>query len=360
MTSDSYRYRLLDPLRGLAIISVMLLHFCERGIESSDNIIHARLWTVVQHGYLGVQMFFVISGFCISAALYGSMNKKFPLRHFLHRRLRRIFPPYWASLTLVVILGFLTILILDTPIQTVFPLTTGDWICNILLIQGPMHATDANLVYWSLSIELQFYLVMAVALLWSRYTEVWLVIFSSLSFSIQIYSNSSSLPIWGTIFAHWSEFLCGIAGYYWITGNGKSRLLPWLLVGFVFGEILIHSSELNILLLQGDDTAKPSKAIKLCFCLCCLSLMLACQSIDAAVCRTKFASLLQFFGLISYSLYLTHVPVGTRLFNFTDRVIGLDGLKWTIPALAAIFLSTAFAMVFYRWCERPWISAPAS
>ena len=106
---QSARFELLDALRGIAILAVMLLHFAERGVDSGDQLIYARVWPVLQHGYLGVQLFFVISGYCITAALYNAIERMNSFQYFLVRRLRRIFPPYWASMVLVVVLGFITI-----------------------------------------------------------------------------------------------------------------------------------------------------------------------------------------------------------------------------------------------------------
>jgi peptidoglycan/LPS O-acetylase OafA/YrhL len=359
----SARYELLDPMRGVAIIAVMLLHFCERGQDSGDELLHDRIWPVLQHGYLGVQLFFVISGYCISAALYGAMTKPQPVRHFATRRLRRIFPPYWASLVLVVVLGLATITLLNTPAATVFPLTRFDWFCNLLLIQGPLHAKDANLVYWSLSIEMQFYVVMALALFVPRAVEGWLILFSLFSLGLNHgwisprLFGSEAWELWGTIFAYWSEFVCGIATYFWLTGRMKWRWTPRILVGLVVADLLLRWPVSGVYI-QPDG--RFVKSLKLLFCLACALGLILCRRYDEMICRCRPARLLRLFGMISYSLYLTHVPIGTRLFNLTQRLIGLDGLRWLIPALASCVVCTAVGFVFFRWFEKPWLNSPTS
>ena len=161
-------------MRGLAILAVMLLHFCERGRLSGDELVHRWVWPVLSHGYLGVQLFFVISGYCIAAAVYGMRGKDKPLRQFMIRRVRRIFPPYWWSIVLVVMLAVGTMLFAGRAWLDVFPLTTGDWVANALLLQGPLHSPDLNLVYWSLSIEIQFYVLMSFCLLSFRWASfIW-------------------------------------------------------------------------------------------------------------------------------------------------------------------------------------------
>ncbi|EMI17904.1 acyltransferase 3 [Rhodopirellula maiorica SM1] len=351
--TNTARYELLDPLRGVAILAVMLLHFSERGRESGDDLIHSYLWPITQHGYLGVQLFFVISGYCIAAALYGTLNKPQPFRYFMMRRFRRIFPPYWISIVLVVMLGFATIFILNTSPDVVFPLTPFDWLCNALLLQGPLHAVDANLVYWSLSIELQFYLVMAIALFWPKWTEAWLIMFSIVCLALNCFAD---WPLWGTVVVYWPEFLCGIVAYYWITGRMRWKWTPGYLVGIVIFQIVLQANQYEVLVQENGRLVQP---IKLLFCLSCMATLLALRYYDQSIARWRSARCLAFFGIISYSLYLTHVPIGTRIFNLIDRLLGLDGLKWLACGLAAMVICTIFGWIFFRWFEKPWLNPPA-
>ncbi|MEQ9411991.1 MAG: acyltransferase [Fuerstiella sp.] len=351
----SARYELLDPLRGLAILAVMLLHFCERGRHSGDSVIHGTLWPVIQHGYLGVQLFFVISGYCITAAVYSAMKRSHSFRYFMTRRLRRIFPPYWASMLLVIVLGLATIAVLKTPTETVFPLSPFDWLCNVFLVQGPLHAKDANLVYWSLSIEIQFYLVMSLSLLWSgKLVEVWLFAVSAAFLAVD---HLTTWPLWGTVIVYWSEFLCGIIVYYWLTGRMAWRWTPAVLLGFVVLDIALQAPQYQVMMQPNGRVIQP---VKLIFCLGCMLAMLGLRRYDDAICARRSVKLLAWFGLISYSLYLCHVPVGTRVFNLADRVTGLGGLKWLPCAIAAMVVSTAFGWVFFRVFEKPWLNPSAS
>ncbi|MCA9049362.1 MAG: acyltransferase [Planctomycetaceae bacterium] len=306
---------------------------------------------MIQHGYLGVQLFFVISGYCITAALYGAVRKPKALSYFMLRRLRRIFPPYWASIVLVIALGMLTILVLKTPQAVVFPLTAFDWLCNLFLLQGPLHAKDANLVYWSLSIEVQFYVVMAMALLNSRWTEAWLVFVSGLFLMVD---HLTAWPLWGTVIVYWPEFLCGIAAYYRLTGKARWKWSPAVLVGFVLLDIVMQWGQYETLTLANGRFIQP---VKLLFCLACMLVMVSLRRSDKVICSRRPIRLLGWFGLISYSLYLTHVPVGTRLFNLTDRVIGLSGLRWLAVLPVAAAVSTVFAWLFFHWFESPWLNA---
>jgi len=149
----------------------MLLHFGERGVGRQDGSICEYLWTVLSHGYLGVQIFFVISGYCITAVCRSTSPGKRSVLEFLRRRVRRIYPPYWASIVLVVLLGMATVLLMGRTWQSVFPLTAADWMLSSLLLRGPFGAPATSFVYWMLSIIIQFYLVMAICTRCGRFGE---------------------------------------------------------------------------------------------------------------------------------------------------------------------------------------------
>src|SRR5262249_14758963 len=94
MPQDS-RYSTLDLWRGLASLSVLAYHV---------GMGHTR---VFGWGPYAVQVFFIISGFCIAAAAERARAKESSLARFMKRRVRRIAPPYLASVALALAIGFL-------------------------------------------------------------------------------------------------------------------------------------------------------------------------------------------------------------------------------------------------------------
>ena len=346
------RYEFLDALRGIAILLVLLLHFAERGVNSEDSLVHDKVWPVLQHGYLGVQLFFVISGYCITAAVASAAQKANSVHLFATRRLRRIFPPYWASILFVVLAGLATRVLMKTPWETIFPLATWEWIANIFLLQGPLQAQDANLVYWSLSIELQFYIVMAIGLLMSSKTaETWFVFVSLLS---AILATTHAVPLTGWVLNYWSEFACGIAAYFWITRTATRPSTPWLLVAFASLEMLWSFYEQPVLTLP---SGRFIPAIRIAFCLLTMLTMIVLYQKDSYLCRFRMVRAFMGIGAISYSLYLTHVPVGTRIFNLGQRLTGLDGVLWLPYFGLSLIASFLVGLLFFRLCERPWLNS---
>src|SRR5947209_659017 len=97
------KYKLLDPLRGLAALWVFLFHFhFSEAFQHTLPLAH-RLFKM---GDLGVPMFFVISGFCLTAAGRRAIVKAESAGAFLYRRALRIYPPFWCSIVVVALLPF--------------------------------------------------------------------------------------------------------------------------------------------------------------------------------------------------------------------------------------------------------------
>jgi peptidoglycan/LPS O-acetylase OafA/YrhL len=351
-TKKRYRFEFLDALRGVAILAVMLLHFCERGRFSGDELVHRWVWPVLRHGYLGVQLFFVLSGYCIVAAVYGMRGKDKPLRQFVIRRARRILPPYWWSILLVVLLAVGTMLFARKAWQEIFPLTSGDWLANALLLQGPLQTPDLNLVYWSLSIEIQFYVLMSFCLLSFRWTELYLIFVSIASARLLALQVAPS----GSVLAYWPEFACGIAAFYWITGEHRWRGTPWCLAGSAALAAGVVWYRTDGAIMESWHFALP---VKLLFCLIAMVVLLGSYRFDSSLSHRALTRIFAWFGAISYSLYLIHSPLATRVFNIGERTTSLHGLWWLAYAAASFLVATLFGMVFYRYCERPWLNRRA-
>jgi peptidoglycan/LPS O-acetylase OafA/YrhL len=92
------RIKELDGLRAVAISGVFLAHFTPA---------YCRLSDVLYHGWVGVDLFFAISGFLITGILIGLRHQQAPFKTFYWRRTLRIFPPYYLALTLTLLLAFL-------------------------------------------------------------------------------------------------------------------------------------------------------------------------------------------------------------------------------------------------------------
>lgn len=349
-TQGDDRAMLLDVLRGVAVLAVILLHSSTHALGHGSGWFEDYLWPVLHHGYLGVQLFFVISGYCIQGAVESARRQSHPLSSFAVRRFRRIYPPYWLSLVLVIVLALGTIVISRKSWSSVFPLTATDWLLNVLLLQGPFGAPDAALVYWSLSIEVQFYVLMGIGLLCGRRASFWIV---SLSLLYLAWAIAPMVRISGTALAYWPEFVCGIAAYHAHHHGGKGRTLAAMLWSLTIAAAIAG-------LLQGipmqASTGEFSTPYKQLFCVCCSAVLLAGLAAPNALSRFVPFRGLAAVGVISYSLYLTHEPLGSRVVNLGRRFIDLDSGGWILLSIMGLIVAFSGGYLFYLWCERPWLN----
>ena len=162
----------LDGLRGLAIIVVVLHN--TTGIEVRGTL-PQKLWTfVVDAGWVGVQLFFVLSGFLITGILLRNRGKARALRSFYARRALRIFPLYYLFLIgrFLVIPLFVASAAVPFGEELPFWLYLSNW--GDLLAKTPLAAMGH---FWSLAVEEQFYLVWpALAMVLRVRTFAWVCV----------------------------------------------------------------------------------------------------------------------------------------------------------------------------------------
>ena len=146
----------LDGLRGYSIITVVVLH-CTQSVQGPHWLIPLRL--LFGNGVLGVDIFFVISGFLITTLLLREWDQtgSISLRGFYERRVARIFPAayaYIAAVAVLTLLGFLQLRSGAFFAASFFSWNYGDL---LNLFAGSRDAEVFN-HFWSLSLEEQFYL----------------------------------------------------------------------------------------------------------------------------------------------------------------------------------------------------------
>jgi len=273
-----------------------------------------------RYGWLGVEIFFVISGFVIPYSLYKANYELRSFKKFLLKRIVRIDPPYLASIALTLIVAFASS---KAPGYRGEPFSVSP--LAVLLHLGYINAFFGypwlNVVYWTLAIEFQYYL--SIGLIFpliaskNRYTRY--LTFAALGILAISIRSESFLPCWLFL------FLLGIVTFNYVVGLiGKREYLLTVLL-FSTAQFAINSWMVAAV---GVATA----------------LLIAFTRIRARS--------LAFLGAISYSLYLLHVPIGGRLVNVLSRYshsIGINIVIFTVTLLACIVV----AYTFYRLVEMP-------
>jgi peptidoglycan/LPS O-acetylase OafA/YrhL len=157
----------LDSLRFIAASAVLFQHGVEQQGAIGQKIVGA-----LSPGVFGVALFFLISGFVIPL----SAGRNFTIRNFAIRRMLRIYPLVLVTFIAVAILMRVT----DWPAFDIARSATArDWIANLLLAQDYVGAQPIHGVTWTLSLELVWYGIFAVMLLWrgERFAEPLVILF---------------------------------------------------------------------------------------------------------------------------------------------------------------------------------------
>lgn len=217
---------LLEVARGLAALWVFLFH-----VRPLFEISSPVIYQLSAYGSLGVPMFFVISGYVITYSAESNLEKKNSPLVFLRSRFLRIYPTFWFSVVVVLILPYILELISSlksgvyiTPDNLISRYSHIEW-SNFLLLSKVFWATSDDLqaefnainsVYWTLAIEFQFYLVVFMALFFKGYYRCVVALVSIVSLLAMFVPLKTN---YGVFIYYWPSFLVGIVLAY-IHRNG--------------------------------------------------------------------------------------------------------------------------------------------
>lgn len=326
----------LDGLRAIAIVPVVLFHAFPQ---------------VFQGGFIGVDIFFVISGYLITKIIADELSEgRFSLARFYARRINRIFPALTLSLITVGILGW-TFLFPHEFIQLGrHILACTGFFENFLLLKEVSYferaaETKPLLHIWSLAVEEQYYLLWPLLLILAKRIQlnpIWLATsIGLLSFLLNVIITSSGAEKaffwpWTRAWELMSGALIGLAPERLISKHYRSRhtLSVCGLLFLIAGFLLINDSRA----FPGFWALLPTIGA---------SLLIASSSEGWVNAQLLGRSLMIFIGKISYPLYLWHWPLFSYLYIIEGKDTSIE-LRMTMVAAALIL---AIATTF--WVERP-------
>ena len=314
------KLEIIEILRGLAALAVTWFHLTEYG---KAEYLNGWLSTFSKYGWLGVEVFFVISGFIIPYSLWRSnFELKRHWNKFLLKRLIRIYPAYLISISIIVLLGFMSAF--ASNFQNVDPNIN---ISNILLhifFLNDIFSGEAALspVFWTLAIEFQYYLL--IVLLYPLLTS------SRLSHKILILLILCALafiiPQKNLIFSWLLLFNFGILAFQFIAK--KISLTQYFIMIFIAAILSYYNKEILITVIG------------------------LLTSFSIAFVQAPKIVIFVFLGKISYSLYLLHFIVGIRIMNFLAR-FGQGSYMRILSLVFALCLSFLAAYLMYQYVEKP-------
>ncbi|WP_414872370.1 acyltransferase family protein [Pseudomonas sp. IT-347P] len=311
------RLKELDLLRFLAAIGVVLFHYAFRGYARGDmsEMPYPLLADVAKYGYLGVELFFMISGFVI--LMTASSNN---LKAFFISRVVRLCPAFWVCCTIT----FLITLAIGQPR---FSADLYQYLVNMTFLGDLIGVAPIDGVYWSLFVEIKFYLMISILLGLRKIEsiEICLVIWLLISATAELLAFEKLRSILITDYA--AYFIAG-ATFYLIWAKGFTRNRVALLVAaFTLAAFTAMAWAESIEVKYSTDYS-PSIICSTIF-LFFMTFLLIVTNKTAALGRLNWTAL----GALTYPLYLLHQMIGFMIFNIAYPAVNPHLLLWGTVAL---------------------------
>lgn len=327
------RIVVLDALRLIAALMVVFYHYVAFG-EGWDGP-QARLFPVIfrpsAYGWLGVDLFFMISGFVICMSCWGRT-----VPDFFTSRVIRLFPAYW--------LGVLA----TTAVVALVPggLAPHAWrevLVNLTMLQWPVDVEHVDGVYWTLWAELRFYLFFALVV-WRGLTYRRVVAFCCVWATAALLAKGyGSGPVSDLFMAQYCWFFIAGLAFFLIYRFGQNLLL-WGIVGlcFAMGQHTAMQTWRRTLQYVGHNIPGWGVAV----------LITVFFAVMAGVSLGWFHRInwrwLPAAGALTYPLYLLHESIGWEIFNHLQYKVD----RWILLAgtVAGMLL---LSHLVHRLVERP-------
>lgn len=322
----------LDLLRLIAALAVVGFHYFFAGPGTPRyGLPHfPETAPLAIFGYLGVNLFFLISGYVISWSADGRDAPDFAVARFI-----RLWPGHVVAMTL-------TFAVMTVAGMAAFPVGWSQWLANLTMLAPALGQPFMDGAYWSIVLELVFYFWIAVALLtgaFQRYklelVAIWLIV----AFANETYVDSEALRM--LFITEYAGFFAGGVIAYEAT---KTRWTPELLVfaaaAFLFATLTLFSGRIWMLGHYGAALAPGA--------LVAASAVLHAVFLGALMINLPARRTIVFAGALTYPLYLLHQHIGYAVIVSLTPALG----RWPAVIAAAGLAITAAAIIVIAF-ERP-------
>ncbi|WP_350286175.1 acyltransferase [uncultured Croceitalea sp.] len=327
----------IDLFRFFAAVYVLFFHYGFRAhVTEINGPDYGFLSPFFQYGYLGVDLFFIISGFVI---LMSAQNTN--LVGFIISRISRLYPAYWVG----IILTTITIVLFGTDL---FSIGWKQFLINLTMFQSFVGVPHIDGVYWSLAIELKFYFLIALLLFFKKIKHIKVLGILLLSISLcSLIVPYASTPIYLKLlyfvtFPKWSPYF--VAGMFmFLLNKDKENKWNYIFVLISFLLSLQHS------LLRGEElelkygAAFNDWAIIVIVAFSYLAMFLVAFGKLKTINKKGYLRL----GVLTYPLYLIHQNIGYIAMNYFSSMN-----KWVLLLLLTI-ITILISYLISKYIETP-------
>ncbi|MEV6318649.1 acyltransferase [Streptomyces sp. NPDC051776] len=335
------RLRALDGLRLIAALMVASYHFGGRDGEigeawgTSPDVQFPTASQFFAYGCLGVQVFFVISGFVICMSGWGR-----PLRSFFASRVSRLFPAYWAAIILVTAVFAL-------PWVAYEAVSPSDALVNLTMLQQPLGVDRVLGVCWTLWAELRFYALFALFVVLPGANRQRIVLFCAVWTLAAVVAEAAGDPLLDIVLMpEYAPFFTGGIGLYLVHRDRRDTTAwgivatSWLIGQHYAVSRLWHPADPEFF------SYRPSYGIA-------AVVTLGFVAVGAiALGRLRWANWrwLTVAGALTYPFYLIHEHLGWVAVHVLHRTLGLPSFATLVGTIAAML---TLAWLLYRFVETP-------
>ncbi len=372
MQVSTGRIKALDGLRAFAIIFVFFRHaFNSFGEQVPENftIYNYNLLTPFMNGWIGVDLFFILSGFLITLTFMKHIREKGSLKTYALKRVLRVVPAYYAALLVLSVIALLSGKMAAGELGVSF-------LYHILFLQDYLPA-NINVVFWSLGVEEKFYIIAVIFLPFTFFVRN--------KYKIKgLVALISSIILIGMLLRYLSYIMAGMPSeydsFFFTTRAPFHCCFDPLLIGVLIALIFNSKTASHVIL-----DIKNAKRVFVCSFMALILLM--CSHVflnnigtyDAlfqpllialimggmvfgAVFGGGFkwleSKVLSYIAVLSYSLYLVHLPLLPVCYSIAiSLTLNFDStLIFMIIFLAFyVLLSWLCAVILHSIVEKPFL-----
>lgn len=337
--ATSHRLRALDALRLVAALMVAAYHYGGRdgevavawGSSPAEQFPSAHTW--LAYGPLGVQIFFVISGFVICMSGWGR-----PLRSFFASRVSRLMPSYWAAVVLVTVVFAL-------PPVVYHAVSPSDFLVNLTMLQQPLGAERVLGVCWTLWAELRFYVLFALCVVLPGASRRRVVLFCAVWTVAAVLADAADLPFLDVVLMpEYAPFFVGGIGVYLLYRDRRDTV-AWgiVAVGWLLGQ---HYAVAGLWHPPNPDYFSYRSATVI---IAVVTLgFAAVLAIALGWARRLDWGWLTTAGALTYPFYLVHEHLGWVAIGALHRGLGLSSVATVAVTLG---LMLVLAWLLHRYVE---------
>jgi peptidoglycan/LPS O-acetylase OafA/YrhL len=338
----------IDLLRISAALAVVVYHYTFSGYARHlTSIAYPALSVVTRYGYLGVDMFFTVSGFVVLLSAWGRRPHEFVIS-----RIVRLYPAYWVAVTLTTVIAL-------TLSQGLFTVTPLQYIANMTMLNAVAHIANVDVVYWTLYAEIRFYLLVfvlawigisrsrVIAALWT-----WLAATAVIESHVLPASLATTLDI--LVQSQWSHYFIAGMALCLIYRTGFSWQLGAILA-IAYANAVYQAINFGHNVASRYHQSLHSAVIAAVVTVIFVVMTLIALRVTRRLGRPWFAVA----GALTYPLYLVHAYNGFVLINLLGRhvnrwvllmimVTGMCGVAYAIHRLVEARLAVRLKRTLTR------------